>query len=38
MCDSLIVHAVIDLSAFLIGFSKGGLGGMMGAFITALIA
>lgn len=38
MLDSLIVHAVIGPSAFLIGFSKGGLGGMMGAFITALIA
>ena len=29
---------VIGLSAFLVGFSKGGVGGMMGALITALMA
>jgi uncharacterized membrane protein YfcA len=34
----LLARIVIALCAFLIGFSKGGLGGMMGALITALIA
>jgi uncharacterized membrane protein YfcA len=38
MTDPLIFRAVIALGAFFIGFSKGGLGGMMGALITALIA
>jgi uncharacterized membrane protein YfcA len=36
--DSVLVNFVIGLSAFLIGLSKGGLGGMMGALITALMA
>ncbi len=38
MPPDLLYYSVLALSAFLIGFSKGGLGGMMGAFITALTA
>jgi uncharacterized membrane protein YfcA len=38
MDDPIVVNSVIGLSAFLIGLSKGGLGGMMGALITALMA
>lgn len=38
MNDGMLISAVIGLSAFLVGFSKGGVGGMMGALITALLA
>ena len=38
MPPNLLYYSVLALSAFLIGFSKGGLGGMMGAFIAALMA
>ena len=38
MDEAILVNAVIGVSAFLIGISKGGLGGMMGALITALMA
>ncbi len=33
-----IYYSVIGLSAFLIGLSKGGLGGMLGALITPLLS
>jgi uncharacterized membrane protein YfcA len=38
MHEQAFVYIVMGLSAFLIGFSKGGLGGMMGALVTALMA
>jgi uncharacterized membrane protein YfcA len=32
------VWVIIGLAAFLIGLGKGGLGGMVGALVTAMIA
>jgi hypothetical protein len=36
--DTLIYYSVMALAAFLTGISKGGLGGMMGALITPMVA
>ncbi len=36
--EQLAFYGILALAAFLVGLSKGGLGGMMGALITPLVA
>jgi uncharacterized membrane protein YfcA len=36
--EQLAFYGILALVAFLVGLSKGGLGGMMGALITPLVA